>query len=399
MQTENHKIGIISLYYNNHNYGAQLQAYALVEFLSNHGFESEQICFYRLKSTGEKMDRLFAKIRDGSIWKWVIGKVARTILFRQHNQVLRSRAFQEFQQGIPHSESVYGPEDISNALKIYDGFICGSDQIWNMGVNLPQPEYMLSFVPSGRLKASYAASMPDINLTEEQRISVVNYLKDFTGVSVREDVTAEYLCSACGIDAKWVLDPTMLLDKIDWEKVSDESITELKDTENYIFCYFLGENKPIKALIKKFAKKRGLKLVTLPHLGKFKMSDLGFGDIELYDVSPRKFIALIKNADYVMTDSFHGSVFSYIFKTKFLCFERGQENNMQSRLYSILQVFNQPERYITDAQIELENLERILDLPWPEDHTVFERMKLESKEYLLGIIEKCILIDHSNHAV
>lgn len=117
-------------------------------------------------------------------------------------------------------------------------------------------------------------------------------------------------------EAQLVLDPTLMVDKKIWDKMSGS--TPKVDGE-YIFCYFLGKNPEHRKKVRKLAEKTGLKVVCLPYIDGYTESDNGYADLALYDIAPDGFVNLIKNAKYVCTDSFHGSVFSTILKGNTLC--------------------------------------------------------------------------------
>ena len=110
-------------------------------------------------------------------------------------------------------------------------------------------------------------------------------------------------------------------------------------------CYFLSTNRAVKKYISEFAKKKRMKIVILPHVGGINISDCFFGDMRLYDISPSQFVSLIKYADYVLTDSFHASVFSCIYKKKFVVFSRRGGERMNSRLHSLLKLYSSNDRF------------------------------------------------------
>lgn len=336
------KVGIISLYFNNRNYGGLLQAYALTKVISRLGYSVEQLCWQNRGPDRKKRKPL--TIRELFIYaQKIYRKISNKILMRIFGKHLaeRNKAFKTFENKIPHSEQVYKRETIAESLCDYDIFVTGSDQVFNLAWY--QGEYFLNFVPVGKKKLSYAASMPDIQLSEEQRKLVCQHLQDFDAVSVREKESADYLNRFLKNKVEWLLDPTLLLDKQGWDEVCSERIVE----KPYVFCYFLGGGRKMRKRAAYFAKKKGLTLVTLPHLCGPCSDDLCFGDLRLYDVSPEQFISLIKHAEYVFTDSFHAAVFSNIYSTKYFVFERSGEKSMSSRITTLLLLMGDEERFCT----------------------------------------------------
>jgi exopolysaccharide biosynthesis predicted pyruvyltransferase EpsI len=128
----------------------------------------------------------------------------------------------------------------------------------------------------------------------------------------------------------------------DWDEVSSNRLIE----QDYIFCYFLGNDKRMRSVAADFAKKKGLKLVSIPHLmGSYERSDYGFPGIKARHASPNDFVSLIKNAKYVITDSFHAVSFSIVYGKEFFVFQRANQKGMASRIYSILDLVSCLERF------------------------------------------------------
>ena len=121
----------------------------------------------------------------------------------------------------------------------YDAFVTGSDQVWNL--KFYDAAYFLDFVPHEKPKYSYAASFSMNELTEEQKIVVKNHLSDFSGISVREENAIQLLEKNTNIEPVFVVDPTLLLNKEDWDEVCDECVVD----EKYVFAYFLGRNRSL----------------------------------------------------------------------------------------------------------------------------------------------------------
>ena len=267
------KIGIITMYYHNKNYGGLLQSYALVKVINKLGSKSEQIC--RSHICGEAISKeSFIKARKS---KKFLGRIKVSISVRikrlfehfvSNKLLLRKEKLEEFEKSIPHSESIYTRENISDTIDKYDCFITGSDQVWNM--SWYNKEYFLDFVPKTKQKISYAASMPNINLTNIEKETIYKHLLSFDDISTREENTASFLSDLIGREVKHVLDPTLLLDAKDWDKTA----TEYNIEEKYIFCYFLGNDRAYRNIVKRFAKTLGLKIATFPHLNQVKLNVL-----------------------------------------------------------------------------------------------------------------------------
>ena len=376
------KIGILTYYYGNYNYGGLLQAYALTEYLSGIGYDAEQICFIKPKNNKKNVS-LKTRLR----WKLSAAKGGAVKLYTKirYKNVMRSieernRAFLNFIGTVKHSDKVYDRNSLHKTNDIYDVFIAGSDQIWNLVWYAP--EYFLSFVNEGKTKLSYAASLPQRELTPEQAEILRKHLADFKGVSVRESQAVDLLQSI-GIPSYHAADPTLLLNRSEWDKVCPER----KVKDKYVFCYFLTNSAAERNAAKEFAKKKNLKIVTLPHLTGVAWEDLDFGDIQLYDISPFDFVSLIKHAEYVITDSFHAAVFSNIYKKQYFVFGRKGGEYMNSRINSLL--------FLLDAETRLCNIkdngaeEYLLsldDIDYSKPAPKFEELRRISENFLKSML-------------
>lgn len=368
------KIGILTFYYNVKNYGALLQAYALVSAIHNQGYNCEQVCV-KITSNSEKCRKRHFKIKNIPKYIKALFPMIREkwFVYKTEN---RNAAMRKFQHSIPHSEIVYNSNNLNESLKFYSSFITGSDQVWNL--DRYRKEYFLGFVPENIYKFSYAASMPNVNITDEKKEIVKEHLESFDAISVREEETAEFLRNLTGKDVVQALDPTLLLDKSQWDDVCSDRMID----ENYVFCYFLGESKKMRKEAKRFAKRVGCKIVTLPHLLKLRSEDMFFAHVNLYDVSPEQFISLIKYAKYVITDSFHATVFSTLYKTKFFVFDRTDAGVMSSRITSLLSLTENEERFCFGNRMNVDYMLKIKNKPVNETTEQFLKMKNRSIEFL-----------------
>ncbi|MDR0920707.1 MAG: polysaccharide pyruvyl transferase family protein, partial [Oscillospiraceae bacterium] len=273
------KIGIMSLYYKTYNYGAQLQAYALQKAIEKLNFKCEQICYKWQNSDIE----YFYSTQTGNLDK-----------------------FRSFSFNIPHSKKVYDPSNIHEANNEYDIFVCGSDQIWGVVNSMPKyvvPHMCLSFTDEDKIKFSYAASFGSAKLTTNQ-IPILKYWgSKLDNISMREQSAVTQISEITEKEVTSVLDPTLLLDRKEWESLINSEIYE----ENYIFVYNIGENLELDQTAKLLSEKTGYIIKTVS----YSESD---------EAGPIEFLNLIKNAKYVLSNSFHGTCFSIIFEKQFYTF-------------------------------------------------------------------------------
>lgn len=384
------RIGIITHYFCSKNYGGNLQAYALCKVIQDIGYESEQICYKRWEDPPMwHRNRNVAFV--GRVIKIIMGKCVRLADILHFNVKLNIKIREQCvlafnKNAIPHSKEAFSYRTIANANHNYDIFITGSDQVWH-----PQAvcrAFLLDFADKEKRKISYAASISVNELTEEQKKRYQQSLSDYFAVSVREQKAVEILQPLLPIAPKWVLDPTLLLSRKQWDEICADRIVP----EKYLFCYFLGEDKRHRHVAVEYAKMHGLKIVTLPHLsGRFCKCDRNFGDEHLYNVSPSQYISLIKFADCVLTDSFHSTVFSLIYEREFFVFDRVSSNAMGSRLYSLTSLFELENRFCdTPEKTTIEYLQSTAPIDYTKEFLGFNNMKMVSKDFLKNSIEKPI---------
>ena len=159
-------------------------------------------------------------------------------------------------------------------------------------------------------------------------------------------------------------------------------------------CYLLGDSESQRKAVSKLAKKLNLSIITFPHIisNAVRKCDLFFGDIHDYESGPREFLGIIKNAELVITDSFHACVFSMIFETPFVVFERNkasEKGNMNSRIYGFLEEYHLESQLVSEEQLEAINAVPNVDYTYAHDHWNIRRK--ESLEYL-----ECALKERSS---
>ncbi len=375
------KVAIITLYYGNSNYGANLQSYALCKKINDLGYDAEQISY---DLTYTRKPTLYSRLKH--LARYMLVNLnpkcfARTLknkkIKRSFNE--RTRKTHDFRNDyIPHTSKIYNKNNVVECVDNYGTFIAGSDQVWNF--RWYYPAYFLSFVPESKAKFSYAASLSMTQLSCEQAQILKDHLKDYKAVSVREQDAVDLLNGLSPIQAQWVLDPTMLLNKQEWDAICAEEILH----EPYVYCHFLGDDEQPRKLACEFAKKNNLKVVTVPHLDyKYRKCDENFGDIKLYDIGPREFVSLIKNSAYVFTDSFHAMVFSGIYEKQYFVFRREAYPQMSSRIYSLCDLYETTERFCnSDEKCSLSYIEGLSDIDYTKTLDKFLKMKEKSIKYL-----------------
>lgn len=323
------KVGILTFYHGSNNYGGNLQAYALTYYLNKYSnVETQQISYRQARKSKKTLKQQISKLYHAYI------KDVKEV----KGMKLRDKCVKKFNNYIPHSHEVYTKETIKNSLNEFDIYITGSDQVFNPAWT--DEIYLLDFVSSDKYKFSYAASLGVNQIDDETKEMFINSLDSFDCVSFREKDAIDVL--ELENKASVVLDPTLLLSRSDWDEVCSSRLIK----EKYIFTYFLGESVEQRKFVEKIAKDKNLIIVNIPHVCGYLLDvDKTFGDIRKFDISPNDFISLIKNAEYVFTDSFHACVFSIIYNKNFFAFKRTGLKDMSSRLYNLLDMFELSERF------------------------------------------------------
>ncbi|MBP1564500.1 MAG: polysaccharide pyruvyl transferase family protein [Oscillospiraceae bacterium] len=347
------KVGIVSCYFQP-NYGSMLQAYATQKILDILEIPNETICIdgFSDEIKKSKMQYFKSRIFSFDVIKDKLGYVKLTIHKKLNkdfarNVGIRNNKFKEFScKTFNISKKFNSKFELGENSDSYSAFLVGSDQLW-LPSNIAADYYTLNFVKDGIRKIAYATSFGVSSLPDEQEKKAKDFIPKIDYLSVREKSGQKLIKNITGLDAQVVCDPTLLLTADQWMEIQKK---ERFIDEDYIFCYFLGNNKFSRECADKLRKKTGLKIVALQHLDAYIKDDNTFADIAPYDVDPADFVNLIRNASYVCTDSFHGTVFSIINHKQFFSFRRFVENttmSTNSRLDSILEAVNQKNRIIT----------------------------------------------------
>lgn len=380
------KIALVTCYFQ-HNYGSQLQALATQMIFDKLGFENETIRIDGLKAEINKAKyRYFlSKIFDLNTVRDKMATVRKqmaktTNLEYAHNLATRDYIFSHFAETkFKLSELYTSKSELGKNAHFYEAFVVGSDQLW-LPSNISADYYTLNFVPDDVKKIAYATSFGVSQLPHKQAKMAKHFLKRLNAIFVRETSGQKLIKQLIGKDVPLVCDPTLLFTAEEWNKQAP-AIRLIKG--NYILCYFLGNNPEQRRFARKLAAVLNCKIVQLPNLDEYIKSDEGFADYPLYDVSPLDFIALIRDAQFVLTDSFHCTVFSTLFKKPFFSFRRYHNDSQvstNSRIYSLLDTFGIPERLLNGQ----ENIESCLQMKidFTKVHSNIDLLRKQSITYL-----------------
>lgn len=286
------------------NYGAVLQAYSLMSYLKRYSDDVKIIDYntpalrakYPIRTKSTTLKQFLYNILMMPSYRQKKNKYKKFDLFVSENFALTKR-YESL------AELINDPPEADIA-------VTGSDQVFNpLRKEEERKAFYLDFIPDGTEKIAYAASFGVSAVPEDKRNEISHYLKSFKAISVRENSGMGIVKDLTGRTATEVLDPVFLNDKKFWQEVAAPYKKELG---SYLFYYRLMNSAESDAAARKIAKEKKLKLVVMTD-GFLKWH----ADKLLRDVGPKEFLYLMDNADYIVTDSFHGVAFSLIFEKQF----------------------------------------------------------------------------------
>ena len=363
------KIGIIT-FHNAKNYGAVLQAYALQEKLISLGYNVQIINY--------QDDKLINDYKIGiNLTNNILSNIKSIIKFLlfYFKDKKRENSFKQFIDNELILTTPIEKDNLKN-LKNYNSLIVGSDQIWNTEItNGLSDIYTLNFDIDKCRKISYAASIGTKKINDRDKLQYYDKISKIDKISVREKsakVELDKIIKNKNISV--TLDPTFLLDKIFWESKTTKIINQ-----KYILCYAIQNNPELIKIANELSKKTGLKIVYFERFNKYKSALKN-----AYTVGPFEFISLIKNAEYIISTSFHATTFSIIFNKKFWVIPHTTRG---ARMEDLLQLFDLNDRIITTLD-EFQKVDYTKNIDY---NIVNNKLKMEmkkSEQWLINAIEK-----------
>lgn len=301
------RIGIIT-FHRAMNYGAVLQMYALYTYLKQQGHDPFVIDFKRSYPDG------YLKWRIGYLLKHpfdIFTAVKNRLISKRTKLCLKQGFYLFLNRFITFTETAQTLDELQKYPPAADIYICGSDQIWNPHEIGFDAAYFLDFGSTDVKRISYGASFGRKEIPPEYVDVLRMHLKRFDAISVREASGVKIVKKLTGLKATQVLDPTLLID--DYSEVIDDSLVP---SGKYILVYRLYQERRLTEwmsdLINNISRETGLPVYIISPNNKYK----GLG--KQLNPSPSEFLGLIKDADLVITNSFHGTVFAILFNRNFI---------------------------------------------------------------------------------
>lgn len=371
------KVAVITLK-DSPNYGGILQAYALQKVIEKMGHECSLIDYmndeFRHKFT------FFGKPTGMSIVYWLFKKVQYPLM------VVMMKKMMPFYQHMRLTKHIREPRELNALNKEYDLFVTGSDQVWACDLNFKDDSYFLGFVDDQHKKISYAASFGrTINMMrDDEKSFIAPQLGRFDALGVREDSGVDVIKALSGrTDGKPVLDPTLLLDKNDWEKVASHE--HKGKGKKYILCYLMQSRKNDREALsyaKEMSKETGLPIIKICR----GLTSVLWGET-LYVPTVEEWLGLFMDAEYIVTNSFHGMAFSVNFKKNFTSFIEGDPSSgRNSRIYDRCKDFGLLDRIHVVGNKNFQPLNTIID--YGKVDPIVDNYKKESMNWLESNLKK-----------
>lgn len=337
------------------NYGSCFQTYALHKAITGTELPSGERCSYQLIPI-----RTFKEIARKTYLSPVMA------LFRSQ--------FASFEDKHLIFADLHSVEELPSLNEKADAFVCGSDVIWNPDFTRNQLAYYLDFAQ--KYKFSYAASFGKAEIDEEAISAVRNSISKLNEISVREKTGADVIRRFFDRTATVVADPVLLLTRDEWESI----IPEGKKKKGYIFVYITHLNQTMKEFIVKLKKATGLKVIYSAFGPKQALSQ-GM----LLVQKPQKWLQLLHDADYVVTNSFHATVFSVLFQKRFFTITKNdKDKGINVRMNDFLTSIGLGDRIFSVIPEQL-NLSEIV---YDDIRRKLETMREQSLEFLRDNLEK-----------
>ena len=311
----------IATFFGTENYGTNLQAIGLSRTIEKRGYAvymlgSFRVYSYLLRHPLLLFSRLINKLN----------KRKKRAFFSPHpyqksqERIIRNEAFNA---KYFRSESIKKAKQWHEIIDSKSIFVAGSDILWNPALGYPAKYFLDVAYYVDLPRFSYGSSIGALELPKQYYNAYRRYLGSMIGIGVREQSVAELLKTIIGKEPCKVVDPTLLLTQKEWEVFADKADLSIGiNKEGYILCYFVMEDQRYWDYIRKVKKKTGIQVIVLPmHV---------LDERQPYDVildgTPYEFVWLIKNAEYVFTDSFHACVISALFEKEFYLLRRKRES-------------------------------------------------------------------------
>ena len=355
------KIGILT-FHNAMSYGAVLQAYALQHTIENFGYETEVIN-YMCEDIYNAHVRIIPKTKN------IKFNIKMSLM--GHKRYKWRNLLRNFRKKYLHESVKVSKNELVDLGENYSKVIAGSDQVFNDVCTKFDNTYFLDFVPDKK-KYTYAASFGADIIPKKLEDEYRNRLTGFQQLSIREESGCKIVKTLLNREAECNIDPTFLLTDAEWDNV-----IETKTRKPYVFVFSVLKPLDLVNYAIKLGEEKGLEVLYLENYSFPKRKGLRY----IGPVSPSEFIGLIKNAEYVVTNSFHGMAFSIIYKKKFIV-ELNTAASRNIRCEGLLKKIGIRNNEIVNGNVDLHKIE----YNWKDVKAIIEEERKKSFKYLKSIL-------------
>ncbi|MDD3174781.1 MAG: polysaccharide pyruvyl transferase family protein [Herbinix sp.] len=362
------RVGMTS-FHESTSFGGTLQCVALQHVIKGMGYEAEFIDFRRNECIALHSNKKNT-IKQNMI---AFSQALDNALHKQDKIIVRD-LFNEFKaKTISIGTTLYSDIDaLYGKPPIYDVYLTGSDQVWNPYSSFLKV-YGLGFAETNKI--AYAASIGVSEIPDSKKQYMTDNISGFEAISCREIEGCNALEQLLNRPVINVLDPTLLIDKQEWSKISTAgSVVK----EKYLLCFFLGSLSYSRQIAKKIAREHNLRIVMIPGSPK---DMLRFGYL-VKGCGPSEFLNLFMNADFICTDSFHGTAFSINMNKPFYSFCRrgyNERTSYISRIVDLLQLLGIEDRLVyPDSNID----NNILPIDYESINKALDEERKKSRDFL-----------------
>lgn len=356
-----------------HNYGATLQAYALCEFINQQGHACEIIDYRPVYS--ENNYRILKPVKS-----FQDCLVRGYQLMHYSARKKRYDKFISFQKSMMKlsKKSCRDLSDLKDINMDYDVMVCGSDQIWSPELHEFDEAYFLTYRDDTVTPIGYAPSFGMDVLPTEYNEEIMRRIEGFHHLAFREYTGQEIIKTLLGRDVPIVLDPTFLLNKESWENISSPRIIK----EKYVLMYFLSNPGKAAEIAYKKAIKEGYKVVSIGFSPRNFMKPYK----KRYDLGPLDFLSYIQNAEYIVTNSFHGTALSIIFNKNFYVRINRGTKTRNNRIVTLLNELDLTGKMFFDDESNSIDYHQKID--YMTVNGIRNRLTESSKNFLIKALEE-----------
>lgn len=349
------------------NYGGVLQCYALQQTLVEAGYDVEIINYE---------NSYFKKFYSPLYISKPFFRKTLYMIYAFPQKCKRKIKFADFRKTYLQESSLYTSKNIDTVDGKYDAIVVGSDQVWNLILTDNDENYFLPFVNKSK-KIAYAASIGLKEIPQELKNKYRSLIKGFEKISVREESAANIINELTEKRPQVCIDPVLLLGEKSWNFIANDS--QLLAGEKYILVYKINKSICYKAA-KRLQEETGLKVVVIKP---DKTCDRSFRRYKC--LSPVEFVSLFSRAQYIVTDSFHGTVFSILFEKKFAYYRDQSKDNRNVRILNLLDslgINNRCKDIVEDV------LKVVEEIDYSSVNAKLEVQREISRNYLLNSINE-----------